>query len=178
MNLEITGLKLKIESEDRARQDGVLNREHEDYVKRWKNKDAAKYAVALSKKFGKVKMMGPDMLAWENKAGFTKVWILDESVKHDFPVPHKDFVYSTRNIKVSPDIVGKLAAVSGSIMVDGLKGEVTARCGGLIKNAVTLGYVEDVVAGKVSGNLKDEYSKRIKGNITPAWYKDLMGEAE
>ena len=147
-----------------------------NYTRAWVHKDAAEYGNLLAKKFGVPKIIGDDMLAWDDKAGFTKVWVLDESIAHSFPVAHKDFVYSTRNIKVPPQLVGALAAVSGSIMVDGLKGEVQARCGGLIKNAVTLGFVEDVAAGKFNTGLKAEYARRIKANEVPGWYKDPMGE--
>ena len=148
----------------------------EDYTKDWRRKDAATYAKVLVSHFGKPKIIGPDMLAWDDKAGFTKVWVIDESVAHDFPVPHKDFVYSTRTIKVPPALVGKLAAVTGSIMVDGLKREVTARCGMLIKNAVTLGFVEDVVRGKIKTGLKAEYARRIKGDSTPPWFANKPKE--
>ena len=148
----------------------------ESYTGGWDHSDAMKYADKLVTQLGKPKIVANDMLAWNSFDGFTKVWILDESIIHNFPMAHKDFVYSTRNIKVSPEIVGKLAYVTASIIVDGLKGEVTARCGMLIKNAVTLGYVEDVVAGRIKGDLKAEYSRRIKGDIIPSWYKDSLGE--
>lgn len=155
--------------------DGVGH--EEEYVEGWNNDDAAKYGIVLSKAFGPPKIMVNDMLAWDAREGFAKVWVLDESIPHDFPVDHMDFVYSCRNIKVPPELVGQLAMVSGSIIVDGLKGEVTARCGMLIKNAVTLGFVEDVVEGEMNNReLKAEYARRIKGNITPEWYKDTLKE--
>ena len=60
-----------------------------------------------------------------------------------------------------------------------MKEEVTARCHYLIKNAVTLGFVEDVVANKISDNeARDEYARRIKNNITPDWYDDPLDEYE
>ena len=100
-------------------------------------------------------------------------------------MPHRDFFYSSRDIKgwepedgkstVDMDLAGKLAGVSGSIIIDGLQGEATARCGGLIKNAVTLGFIEDAVAGKTSAT-KKEYEKRIINNETPSWFGDQMGE--
>ena len=62
-------------------------------------------------------------------------------------------------------------------MVDQLKGEVTARCHYLIKNAVTLGFVDDVVADKIPDDkARNEYAKRIKNNITPDWFDDPLDE--
>ena len=52
------------------------------------------------------------------------------------------------------------AKVTGSIIIDGLKGTVTARCGDLVANDVTINFVLDVVAGKTEPS-RDEYKKRI-----------------
>ena len=46
------------------------------------------------------------------------------------------------------------------IIVDGLKGEVTARCGDLIANDVTLNFVVDSINGNTIPS-KEEYAKRI-----------------
>ena len=50
--------------------------------------------------------------------------------------------------------------MTGSIIVDGLKGEVTARCGDLVANDITLQFVLDSINGKIEPT-KDEYAKRI-----------------
>jgi len=155
--------------------------------KNWKNKNASDYAYKLQEAYGKPMAMDDYMAHWMNVGGFYEVWVRDESIAHNFPEPHRDFVYSSKKIpawapkdgqsRVSPGLAGRFAAVSGSIIIDGLKGEVTARCGMIIKNAVTIGFVEDVVAGSISAT-PAEYSRRIKGNITPNWFKDEMGEAK
>lgn len=142
----------------------------------WRNPEAFKYAQKLRTKFGKPDFMNQHMAFWNQKSGFNEIFVKDESVPHSFPMPHLDFVYSTIEQPLEPDTIGKLAAVTGSIIVDGLKGQVTARCGMLMKNAVTLGFVQDVARGNISGDLKKEYSRRIKGNIAPDWYKDEMRE--
>ena len=48
----------------------------------------------------------------------------------------------------------------GSIIVDGLKGEVTARCGDLVANDVTLNFVLDSIDGKIKPS-KETYAKGI-----------------
>ena len=57
-------------------------------------------------------------------------------------------------------MVGKFAGVTGSIIIDGLKGEATARCGDLVANDVTLNFVLDAIDGKTEPT-KEEYAKRI-----------------
>ena len=99
-----------------------------------------------------------------------KVYILDESIKHSFPADHIDYCYSVLKVPqiqakdgqstINPKLVGDFAGVTGSIIIDGLKGTVTARCGDLIANDITINFVVDVVKGKVEPK-KEEYAKRI-----------------
>jgi len=148
----------------------------------WKNKDAKMYAAKLTKVLGVPDEKTASMMIWTTKAKkaqATRVVVMDESVVHTFPMRHKDYCYSTRKLVVPAKFASLLLGVTGSILIDGLKKEVTARCGMLVKNAVTLGFVEDVVKGKVKNNLavaKKEYARRIMGNVTPGWYKDAAGE--
>ena len=77
---------------------------------------------------------------------------------------------------IEPDLVGKFAGVTGSIIVDGLKGEVTARCGDTVANDVTLNFVLDCINGKAEPS-KEEYGNRIlsmKKNVSEdlrKWFK-------
>ena len=145
-------------------------------LNKWKNKNSKEYAKTLIKCLGKPDEETKSMMLWTKKANCLRIEIRDESISHDFPMRHKDYVYSTRKIVVPPKFVSVFSNVTGSIIIDGLKKEVTARCGALIKNAVTLGFVEDMIKGKISSSVpaaKKEYSKRIMGNITPKWFKDV-----
>ena len=150
----------------------------------WKHKDAKMYADKLIKVLGIPDEKSKSMVVWTTKAkkaDAIKVVVMDESVTHTFPMTHKDYCYSTRKLVVPPKFATLLAGVTGSIIIDGLKKEVTARCGMLVKNAVTLGFVEDVIKGKVKNNLataKKEYARRIMENITPIWYRDMAGEKD
>lgn len=148
----------------------------------WKHKKAAAYIDTLKSLYGK-----PDV--YSDKPGGMAIWykpttkiieiiIRDENISHSFPMPHTDFVYASMKIEVPPKAVARIAKVTGSITVDGLKGTVTARCGAMIKNAISLGFVQDLVAGKIGAGAKEEYGRRIKANEFPSWYKDKLGEAE
>ncbi len=156
----------------------------DDMTHNWKHKDAKMYAMKLTKVLGSPDEQTRSMMICTTKAkkaDAIKVVVMDESVLHTFPMKHKDYCYSTRKLVVPPKFATLLAGVTGSIIIDGLKKEVTARCGMLVKNAVTLGFVEDVIKGKVKNNpvtAKKEYARRIMGNITPRWYKDVAGEKD
>jgi len=148
----------------------------------WKHKNAHMYAMHLKSVLGAPDEMTKSMVIWTKKAkkaNAIRVVVMDESVTHTFPMKHRDYCYSTRKLVVPPKFATLLAGVTGSIIIDGLKKEVTARCGMLVKNAVTLGFVEDVIKGKVPNSLpraKKEYARRIISNIIPRWYKDVAGE--
>ena len=120
----------------------------------FKNKDADKYLKMLTTKVD-------------------KVYIVDESVKHSFPAEHRDYVYTTYTVpewqqdegkhNIDTELFKQFAGVTGSIIIDGLKGTVTARCGDLVANDITINFVLDVVRGKVEPK-KEEYAKRILGD--------------
>jgi len=141
----------------------------------WHHLDAKNYIDEMWSVFGIPDILTGQIAKWHHVDGFDTVMIKDESVNHDFPVPHQDFVYSTKKIKVPPQLATPLAKVTGSIIIDGLKWELTARCGMLVKNAVTMGFVEDVVAGRAKPT-PAEYSRRIIGQMVPIWYADEMNE--
>jgi hypothetical protein len=151
-------------------------------VSNWKNKKAQDYASVLIEKYGEPDVKGGEMLLWEDLKlvdeekykykvkKVNKVYILDESIKHSFPADHIDYCYSTLKIPqiqakdgkstINPKLVGDFAGVTGSIIIDGLKGEVTARCGDLVANDVTLNFVIDCINGNAIPS-KEEYAKRI-----------------
>ena len=151
-------------------------------VSKWGENMAQEYASVLIEKYGKPTVEGGEMLLWEDMTlideenykykvkKVDKVYIIDESIKHSFPANHIDYCYSVLKIPqiqakdgqstISPKLVGDFAGVTGSIIVDGLKGEVTARCGDLIANDVTLNFVLDCINGNAIPS-KEEYAKRI-----------------
>ena len=174
---DITMIKLKsliIEQEEEKKIHSL--------VSNWENKKAQEYASLLIDKYGEPNVKGGKMLLWKNVElideekykykvkNIDKLYVLDEHIEHSFPADHIDYVYSTITIPeiqakdgkstIDPDLVGKFAGVTGSIIVDGLKGEVTARCGDTVANDVTLNFVLDAINGKVEPT-KDEYGKRI-----------------
>ena len=151
----------------------------------FKNKDADKYLTELTELLGKPTYTSDKEHGWYDvtlpkiygkyKMLITKVdkvYIVDESVKHWFPADHRDFVYTTYSVPewqqdkgkhiIDSELFKKFADVTGSIIIDGLKGTVTARCGDLVANDITINFVHDVVKGKTEAS-KDEYAKRILG---------------
>lgn len=163
------------------------------FLEPWKNEKAAKYIVLLKKYYGypdyvvKSYKEKPAYACWINIAGVDSVDVYDESIPHAFPMTHTDYCYSTLRIPewqqkegkhmVPPTLMAAFAKVTGSIIIDPLKGEATARCATLVKNAVTLKFVQDGIKNPsiVSSNV---YSKRIKSNSPTIGYNDVLKEKE
>jgi hypothetical protein len=139
----------------------------------WKHQEPKAYVDQLSQAFGPPDVLASDRAVWVGKMpGLLEVEVKDEWIAHAHPRPHHDFVYATREMKVPPEVVDDLAKVSGSIIVDGLADTVTARCGSLLANAVTLDFVEDVAKGQIPRpKMKAEYRKRIMANEAPPWWR-------
>ena len=155
-----------------------------ELVSHWENKKAQEYASLMIEKYGEPDAKGKKIVSWNNVTlideekyeykvrKIDKLYVLDEHIEHSFPADHIDYVYSTLKIPeiqakdgkstIEPDLVGKFAGVTGSIIIDGLKGEATARCGDTVANDITLNFVLDSIKGKIEPT-KEEYGKRILG---------------
>ena len=144
----------------------------------FKNKDADSYLKTLNDMLGDATYKSDKEYGWYDVTledpyyvkNLDKVYIIDESVPHSFPAPHRDFCYSVYSVPewepkdgkhtIPTQLFEDFAKVTGSIIIDGLKGTVTARCGDLVANDVTIKFVLDVVAGDIKPE-KEIYAKRI-----------------
>ena len=136
----------------------------------WKNKGPADAVRRLTRSYGPPDNKNNKEAVWNGVGGVDKIIIKDESIKHSFPKPHRDYLYSIKKIKVNPNHQDDYARVTGSIIIDKLKGTVEARCQDEDKNASTLLFVEDGEAGRVQIT-KAEYSRYILTDKFPRWYK-------
>ena len=152
--------------------------EAEDSLKNWKHDDAKSFAEGLIKKYGKPDEVTKTMVKWYKLqpgggvfgSDARETYVIDESIPHSFPDPHRDFVYTVMEIKVPSHLLDTLGHVTGSIVYDGLKETVTARCGSLEANALTLQFVKDLVSGKIENDndvAKKTYADRIRNGPFP-----------
>ncbi len=146
----------------------------------WEYKEALDYAEKLIDVYGQPDAISSESIIWNNPDdNWGKIEIRDEAIPHQVPAPHNDFVYGTVKLEIEDDMVDEIAAISDSVIVDQLKGEVTARCGAMIKNAITVNIVKEVVDGTISAEEAVEvYPERIKSDEVPDWYEDKVGDLE
>jgi len=173
-------MKRKTMSKIAAQQFGDIDEQMqaEDSLKNWKHDDAKSFAEGLIKKYGKPDEVTETMVKWYKLqpgggvfgSDARETYVIDESIPHSFPDPHRDFCYTVMEIKVPSDLLDTLGHVTGSIVYDGLKETVTARCGSLEANALTLQFVKDLVSGKIENDndvAKKTYADRIRNGPFP-----------
>jgi hypothetical protein len=105
---------------------------------------------------------------WKTKGLFTQHLLIDEDVKHCVPRPHHDYFYSSVKFFVPANKVCDVLKISGSLNYDGLKKELTARCGGIGANYATIYLGMLVASNKLSLSQvksKDMYPRMIRGEI-------------
>ena len=168
------------DDEDREKLAEKRKNKANDSIENWEHKDAQKYAFELIEKYGEPDVVTDQMVLWEEGISkFDKTYVLDESIEHCCPKPHRDYVYSTMTIDVPQDLMEPIAKASESIIVDQLKNKVTARCADIVANAITLGFVQKLVEGKiVPKDAKKEYERHIIDGIVPEWFKEEQNLSE
>lgn len=148
-------------------------------LKNFNHQDAVDYSKKMIEVFGDPDGVMFNQLYWKEVDDMKDVIVKDEKIEHNFPEKHYDFIYSSHQIEVPQHLYDIFAFVSGSIIVDGLKNLVTARCGTLYANAITLQFVKDVINNtdlQQKQKAKDEYANRIKSGTKPEWFNNSLGE--
>jgi len=118
---------------------------------------------------------------WKCSEGdlFKEHLLIDEDVLHKYPKLHHDYFYSRIECVIPKDKVCDVLKISGSILYDGLKKELTARCGGINANYATL-YLGLLVAQDYISiddvSREDMYGKMIRGEIIS--HKQMKKELE
>lgn len=95
-----------------------------------------------------------------------EIILRDESVAHQSPAPHRDYLYATYKLNAPRDRISDILALSDSVTYDPLKQEVTARCHFMGANYATL-YLATLIADSTIGKdvAKDMYGPAIMQTI-------------
>lgn len=124
---------------------------------KWKNKDAVEQYGIIKSKYGKPNIIDHSeggIAIWFGRTlsgtCFDRIELIDESVPHCVPAPHRDYLYSYVNYEVPNDKVLDVISLSGSVSYDPLKKLLRARCGSEEANIATLYLAVSIGSGVVS----------------------------
>lgn len=147
-----------------------------EQLSKWQNKNAVEQVVYIMNWWGKPNILTHNQAKWFKIAGFDKICVRDEGVPHiglgEF---HVDYLYCSKDIAVPPEHLSPLAEFLPNVMYDGLKKRVTIRCNDIIMNAVTLGFIQDVVLGAEEPT-SDAFMNRIDNADVPEWFGGINHE--
>jgi hypothetical protein len=116
-------------------------------LENWESEPAER-ARELVEQYGRPDEVTRNRLIWHNNGPWKRTEIVNEEVTHNFPRAHNDFLYQTVEFPVPEEKVGEIAGFSGSILIDRVKGELTARCDTEKANMVTLNLVNQIIDGR------------------------------
>lgn len=113
---------------------------------------AAHKAVArqMIDKYGPPNEATATRLFWYANRPWKRTELSRDSVVHNWPAPHSDFLTQTVDYRVPPELFGEIARFDGSIVVDRTRGEVSARCDSEAANVLGINMVHELVTGKRS----------------------------
>jgi len=123
---------------------------------KWEHNDAILQYNVLTAKYGAPNILSTvkgGMAVWTkpqlSDGPFERLELLDESVPHCVPKPHRDFLYSYVKYEVPDDKVLDVISLSGSVAYDPLKKLLRARCGSEAANIATL-YLATAIGNGVT----------------------------
>jgi hypothetical protein len=123
----------------------------EDYVQQilnnWAGRPLEK-ANELIQKYGYPQEASISKLTWYNNGPWKRTIIHRETVPHNFPHPHPDFLEQTIDYQVPVHLYDDIAAFDGSAYPDRTKGELSAMCDEEAMNFLSLNVVHDIVTGR------------------------------
>ena len=136
------------ETEEGARQT-VETAEVERIIDGWP--DAQKnIARQMLDKYGPPNEATPTKLFWYRNGPWKRTELTSDSVVHNWPTPHSDFLTQVIDYRVPPELFHLIAMFDGSILVDRTRGEASARCDSEAANVLGLNMVHEIVTGKRS----------------------------
>jgi hypothetical protein len=134
----------------------------------------------LIKKYGLPNEASPRKIIWYNNGPWKRTIVHLDTVPHNFPTPHLDYLEQTIDYKVPVQFFDELTQFDGSLYPDRTAGEATAKCDQEAANFMALNLMNDIVTGR--RNVEDarcfaieiEKSLRLKGQSSPYFERFLF----
>lgn len=130
----------------------------EGVLRDWEEEPAG-VARELIERYGEPEEITANRLIWHNNGQWKRTEIVNEQVSHNFPKPHNDFLYQTVEFPVPEEKAGEIIQMSGSLLIDRVKGEVTARCDSEKANMLSLNLMNQIIDGRKNAkSARDTYA--------------------
>jgi hypothetical protein len=102
----------------------------------------------LINKYGLPNETSSRRLIWHHNGPWKRTIVYLDTVPHNFPTPHLDFLKQTIDYKVPVELFDTVAQFDGSVYPDRTSGEASAKCDKEEMNFLALNMLNDIVIGK------------------------------
>jgi hypothetical protein len=111
-------------------------------------------------KYGPPNEATPTKLFWYRTGPWKRTVLTSDSVMHNWPTIHSDFLTQVIDYRVPLELFDDIAKFDGSILVDRTRGEVSARCDSEAANVLGINMVHEIVTGKRTAEEAREISEQ------------------
>lgn len=87
-------------------------------------------------------------LIWHNNSFWKRTEIVNEEIFHNFPEGHNEFLYQTVEYNVPIERASDLLSLSGSLLIDRVRGELTSRGDSEETNLLSINLAHQIVEGQ------------------------------
>ncbi len=105
-------------------------------------------AHQMLEKYGPPNEATPTKLFWYRNGPWKRTILDKDTVRHNWPTVHSDFLTQVIDYRVPSEMFDKIAQFDGSILVDRTRGEAAGRCDSEAANVLGLNMVHEIVTGK------------------------------
>ncbi|MFT4413339.1 hypothetical protein ACLM5H_05720 [Fredinandcohnia humi] len=105
-------------------------------------------AKTMIRKYGYPPEATMSRLIWYNNGPWKRTIVYRETVPHNFPTPHKDFLEQTIDYYVPLHLYDEVAMFDGSVYLDRTRGEASAKCHKEAMNFLSLNLLNDIATGQ------------------------------
>ena len=117
---------------------------------------------------------------WKNKGPFDVILLMDESIQHNHPEPHCDFLYAIVTVHIPNELVCFVLELSETLTYDKLKNQLTTRCNSMKANVITLYLALKIITDSTNFQYyKSKYDELIAlsmDNQTYLFLVDQLGQ--
>ncbi|MFF2176271.1 hypothetical protein ACFVT8_07415 [Lysinibacillus sp. NPDC058147] len=127
----------------------------------------------LINKYGLPNEASSRRIIWYNNGPWKRTIVHLDTVPHNTPTPHLDYLEQTIDYKVPVQFFNDLAQFDGSLYPDRTAGEATAKCDQEAANFMALNLMNDIVTGQRTvedarqAATEIEKAFRLKGQFSP-----------
>jgi hypothetical protein len=148
-------------SQQQSQEGGKTSAQVEKVLQSWKE-HPRKVAQDMMRKYGPPHEITEQRLIWHKTGPWKRTELINETIDHNFPLPHKDMLLQVVDFKVPADKFDDIAEFDGSVIVERTRGELGARCDKEPANFLAVNLAHEIATGKRSAEeAKKIYTEQI-----------------